>query len=460
MSKSKAYVWLPFSTLLVLGVIAYMCMFAQHERNHQWKRKPDFKAMQDESSPLTIRGKSDGIELLQKDIIPILPVKPAETDEANPAGRFRVKALVSGWAEGFRESDGMMQTQLQYYHPDGKLIRPTVLNEHPLIDKQEILDNSHLFAAVVEFDAFSEERHVDYYLFDKASGLYLGYDSATIEKGKKTWDLCRFNLRTWRTAPAYLVVDVKYGVLERKEIAMKNGASVAFGGYEYTYYAIMEGHAELDIDRFALDLVDERFIKANDGPNQSDLTSFLFAVLPHKEGDFYPKLQVVTHDGETLLFRPSLASGYLFMTSIYMLHPEEIDKMYLISPRNFRCFIEVLAAPGMPPANSEVDNLFDVRIPYIRFDHDGEFLRLHEPLLLSEMKFEKLRIPNIPFTRFPMQFYNVTIRDLYGKYLSYYPDPAILEVDEENSCLTIKRLKPLKERIKEIVQKVMQTIKP
>jgi hypothetical protein len=83
--------------------------------------------------------------------------------------------------------------------------------------------------------------------------------------------------------------------------------------------------------------------------------------------------------------------------------------------------------PGLPSENKNVQNLFDVRIPYLRLLTEHDFKETIAGIL--QMEIQNYQTLNIPPGYFPKAFVNVTPRDLLNEYVKFLPQRRQVRID-------------------------------
>ncbi|MFP4581324.1 MAG: hypothetical protein ACLFQ6_11390 [Candidatus Sumerlaeia bacterium] len=395
------------------------------------------------------------------DQIHVLDTTTNENEENIP-GIIRVKALATAWItelpEDQKDSDyPYVRPEPVVFHPDGS---PMDKDEGKKLMKRissGMQPDHHEFIVVMDFENILEPKILGYGLYDAATKRALTGGYSWQSKVNNQSSYVNFNMRNWRTAPAWLRVDIAYGPPVVKELPMDNTKTVNFGDFQCQFVEMFAGNPNSWSSGGGSGGVKKATIQFKEEDNQ---TCILIYFSPEAER-WKPTVEVLTTDGKVHDAGGNRVGDVMKSTTFYRVKLEDIKSIRIVHrPNVYRCMIPVISSPGMPEENSQVDNLFDVRVPYIRFKSKWEFDDIHNILLVANTSYKNINSPEIPDTEFPMEFHNVTVEELYRKYVSYYPDPVTLSVDEKDSRITISKPIPLKERIKEIMQKAMRAINP
>ena len=110
--------------------------------------------------------------------------------------------------------------------------------------------------------------------------------------------------------------------------------------------------------------------------------------------------------------------------------------------------------PGLPEQNNSIDDLFNVRIPYVRLHDSGQVDQfLQQTLQLSSSRstglMPRYSILNYPF---PLDFNDVTLREI----AQCYAKGGRLYIDLENDQLKREYSVPLLRRLEQFIENIFR----
>jgi hypothetical protein len=111
--------------------------------------------------------------------------------------------------------------------------------------------------------------------------------------------------------------------------------------------------------------------------------------------------------------------GGKMLTTKFASHSKDIKKLRLkIYPNIHRIIWTLPELPGLPEENRGIANLFDVKIPYMRFRYEGEYQSALRNLVQMDMDYLPLTYSN---EYFPTHRTNFTAKDLFKEIESKIP---------------------------------------
>ena len=110
--------------------------------------------------------------------------------------------------------------------------------------------------------------------------------------------------------------------------------------------------------------------------------------------------------------------------------------------------------PGLPEQNEDIDNLFDIHIPYAKFRNANQLGKFISDTLQFSFFYIYGNPPkkSISSIQFPLELSDVTIRDL----AKIYTKGGTLKIDKKNDRLELEYPESFLTRIKRIYQKILQ----
>jgi hypothetical protein len=259
----------------------------------------------------------------------------------------------------------------------------------------------------------------------------------------------------WHRAPVDAVVEVAYGPSKMYEFAPKAGEGFKDENFECRLLHIFEGvDAHTSSSESNGVTVTEIIHKDMRGEPAS---CFFFVCQP--QANMMPvTFEFLDKDGMPLKMQGGSTSSVTQRINI----TEPLDKVALIRARyrtkRQRIIMHLPYIPGLPEQNNDIKNLFDVYIPYTSFD---SYYRvswfLSKTLQLSNAPVSG-NTPQNSFYNFtyPIDFSDVTVRDI----ATFYSTGGTLYIDEKNDLLKLEYPVPLRQRIGQFIQKILQRQPP
>ena len=283
-------------------------------------------------------------------------------------------------------------------------------------------------------------------IFDSRTreSLTSGYNSS----GNQGHHWFKTRLPLWHHAPIDVVLDVSYGPSKTFEFAPLEGEGFDAGNFACRLLGIFDSVDESRHSSTYNNTQTHEFPKSQQ--NRGNIC-FFFACRP-VASRMPATFEFLDADGNNLSTRGSSTSGFAHSISLR----EPLEKIATIRAhcrtRRRRIIIHLPYVPGLPEQNNEIDNLFDVYIPYVRLHDDRQLGRfLQQTLQLGTYR----NTGPVPQTStqsnpYPMDFYNVTIRDL----AEIYAQDAILRADIQNDQLRREYGLTLWARLRQFLKKL------
>jgi hypothetical protein len=285
-------------------------------------------------------------------------------------------------------------------------------------------------------------------VFDASTRMILS--SGYSRSGGRRYNWFKTDIPLWHRTPVDIVIDVSYGPVKTFEFAPTAGEGfIVEGVFECRLLSVLEGvDTSWSGSSGSDNTLTLRFRKAESGMGG---LRFVFLCQPHPSGmpvtfDFLDK------EGKKLFGGGSSTSSNIH--SVDMNQP--LRKIALIRARyrtqRRRIVVRLPYIPGLPEENNAVDDLFDVRIPYVRFRDVGRFTSfLGQTLQLKNTRQSGPRpANNINNAPFPLEFSGKTMREI----AQIYSEGGDFEIDIEDDQLNLKYPLPLSARLKDFWQRI------
>jgi hypothetical protein len=333
-----------------------------------------------------------------------------------------------------------LQVPATYYTPNGQPLTVAASNELKRLPQyhrnlsfngsfpmcQFIFISSNLPPLkTISFSAFDARTHYP---------LTSGYSSSTSPNGFHFAN----DLRIWHRAPIQLMTSIATGPTNHYSIAVSEGAELTYPG----------GHIRLmlmqDDDEFGSTSSshDGRSnvvtLQLRSGPRpEPDRTSCSFLFHSWPRGYNAPiEFQFLNASGKVLNSSRSGSMGHLLTTAIEGSLADVKHIRVIHYPNVYRLVFTIPELPGLPEQNRNIENLFDVHIPYTYFRYEYDFQsRICELLQMSQSHFPL----NFPNGYFPMFRTNTTPRELFLEMEKLLANPNLhLVADPEKNQVAAK----------------------
>ncbi len=267
-------------------------------------------------------------------------------------------------------------------------------------------------------------------IFDARTHKLLSRGHSRSKGENRSWFTGRIPI--WHRAPIDVVMDVSYGPTKIFEFAPRGGEGFEEGIFKCHLIGVFEGVDMYTYDTSKLpdDMVTRQLFKTQG--DRAGLCFFFFCwPLAHQ---MQVTFEFLDTDGNILNGRNcSSTSGNIHTLSLR----QPLERVALIRARyrtmRKRIVLQLPYIPGLPEENDAIDNLFDVRIPYVRLRNAKQA----EHFLMRTLQLRRSRstgpIPPSSFdnTVSSLDFNDVTV----GQIAERYGEGSILVVDLENEQL-------------------------
>jgi len=245
------------------------------------------------------------------------------------------------------------------------------------------------------------------------------------------------------------VLEVSCGPSKIFEFAPRVGEGFREGNFQCRLISVFEGVDNSYNTTSLSNTITYTFHKA---PPGEGISMFVFACQPAAM-TMPVTFEFLDADGKAVRGGGSSTSALTHSTVI----KDSLENVALIRARYRTCRQRILIhlpyIPGLPEENNVIDDLFDVRVPYVRLrdvSHVGLFLR--EVLQLnSSGRSGPVPPSSINSMPFPQEFRNATVRDIAW----FYAEGGDLNVDTQNGRLRLEYPLPLGERLKQLLRKML-----
>ena len=259
----------------------------------------------------------------------------------------------------------------------------------------------------------------------------------------KNYDWMKANLTLLYRTPIDVVLDLSYGQSHTHEFPALAGEGFDEPDFKCRLLDVFEG-------------VDPSFGWSESGFKRttgSNSRTVLYFVCQPTASYIPVTFEVLNRDGKRIN-GGNAASGYNYLTFI---NPP-VEKIALIKAtylsRRARVVVHLPYIPGLPEQNNKINNLFDVRVPYAKFASQYNLENFLEQTLQLSSRVITGPVPanSIKNLQFPLEFENVTVRDI----AKIYATGGNLSVDIENDRLELEYPLPLGARVKQFLERILQ----
>ena len=240
------------------------------------------------------------------------------------------------------------------------------------------------------------------------------------------------DLRVWHQTPVEVVLTVAHGPLEVFSIESKVGETIRHARGEMRLIAVTEGKVTggSGTGSGGTNIAQ---VHLNRPPGQL-WTAYVFASLTPAR--FLPLgFEFFDTAGHRIPSEGGMGMGGQIRVASLAAGADAVSQIQTRLYRHIkRLVFRLPQIPGLPPENRQVQNLFDVRIPYARVRADYDLWNLLEDTL--QMKIT--RGASRPSPYFPHSYTNVTTADLLHEYRKHATTNQMIRVDSASHQIEIK----------------------
>jgi hypothetical protein len=386
---------------------------------------------------------SSPVDRLGSDAKQFAPLTFVHADDSHTAhfsnSSVRLAYIGSASAQPRTNFEWGLQVPAAYYTPDAKPITSAASNElkkilpayqHTLSfggsypASQFVFISSNIASLkTLGFAAYDARTHF---------GLASGYSSGSYSNGFYFAN----DLRIWHQASVMIVATIGTGPIQHYPIASTEGAELDYPG----------GHI-----RLLLKTEDDLGSWSSTHDGRSNVVSFKLQPHPFQQNrktcsfvfHSWPQANSAPIDfvflnaaGKKLNSYRSGSSGHLLTTSIEGSLDDVKEVRLAHYPNVYRLVFTIPELPGLPEQNRNIENLFDVRIPYMYFRYESEFQYEIGHLIQMEQQHFALNFPNGYFPSFRT---NTTPRELLLEMEKLLADPNLhLAADPKKNVILAK----------------------
>ena len=279
-----------------------------------------------------------------------------------------------------------------------------------------------------------------------------GYSSSGTHTDEWTGHTFKINIPIWHYTPVDLVLDVSFGPSKTFEFPPEAGEGFKQEGFECRLISILDN---IDTSHSSNSSYSNksviRIYKASANGRRG--SNFIFACHP-TASQIPVTFDFLDKDGQNISGGGGSTSGYIQENRL----DQPLEKVALIQAKyrtnRYRIILHLPYIPGLPEQNKNIDNLFDVYIPYMKFNSSDRLdAFLYETLQLRRLKTTGQKpYSNSSQIQFPAVFTDITVRDIAKQYTT----GATLNADLEHEVLEIKYPVPFLTKLKMLFYKIRQ----
>lgn len=375
---------------------------------------------------------------------------------------FKLKRIGYGWAPpGTNTQASSTQVPANFYDPDFRLLTEAeVKQELPQSSERSISCQSSRPSYRFDMEiSGGPSKFLWANLFDARTQVELTSGWGHDERGQ-TLHMLEMNPFLWRKTPVELVVDFATDVQE--EILAFTNASFTIGAARYHLVFAGDGLSRRTISHGWDDTQAsiEVSLAATNAPRGQldDLCLLVFDSATRPSQSVF-ELEFLDTDGKKI--ETGAGNTYLSQEKHWLYCKKSEIKS--IRVRKFtkahRIVMSFPNLPGPSPANQVVENLFDVRLPLLRFDNEAEQEEYLERITqLSLYRFHTFSSPSLPSNSYPRWLTNATPVDVLEDFAQLQGVKGPFYVDQENLSIVegslpwLKQIKTKLDRLIEILK--------
>jgi hypothetical protein len=365
-------------------------------------------------------------------------------------GTIRLAYLLSGWAAPLTNFDYGVRIPGKIYTAD---LRPMNSNEITLNEWERALEPRGDFPAAKLFFQIRnipEYNLVRFQVFDGRTKRSLNSGTSSSRSTDSYW--VESDIRLWHQTPIEVVSTVAIGPTEVFECKPEPGSELRFpGGALKLIYIVPQRINGWGSSSDGKTNTATLYLNRGEVVGHTNESSFVFSVWPGMT-EMPIQLELLDESGKKLDDSGGGSSDQILISSVF----EKVDHVKTIRlkyyPHLYRLVWTIPELPGLPEENRNLKNLFDVRVPYMRFRSEWDYQENLKQLVAMDMDPLAITYPN---GYFPLTRTNFTPRELLVDMESKLGKPLQLSVNSEKNKIEIRRppWEILLEKIKKMFKK-------
>ena len=254
----------------------------------------------------------------------------------------------------------------------------------------------------------------------------------------------------WYDTPVDVVIDASYGPVKTYEFPPVKGEGFAEENFECRLLDVFENVNVL--------FSTSKEIYKKQWMPQDKLGQRFYFICQPQAWDMPVTFELLDKEGNRLDTRGGKTSTYTHDFRLF----EPLEKVAFVRanyrPNRYRIVCHLPFIPGLPEENTDIKNLFDVRIPYANFQNASSLVRfVQQTLQLNNLQVTgNIPVGSINNIPFPIEFTEVTVRDI----AKIFATGGTLKVDIKNDQLELKYPIPLITRIKRFITAIFHRKHP
>ncbi len=272
----------------------------------------------------------------------------------------------------------------------------------------------------------------------KSVDIYDAQSLMRLNKGGAFWErenpaVYKIYGPMWNDGPAYLLVEFAYGKFEEARGSVKPGTVLRLPGAMAALYHLQSG-----LQRGASFGYDEpSFVESRVKPPTADKsgTVAICGFLPFELGGI-TDIELIDRTGNRFIATAGNSNDYIFNQYFPGVLAEDVVEFRVKKrPHRARMIIKLPKLLGMPNRRDETSDLFDQKIPYVKFSDIDKMTRFigtatHLPFFPSVK--ERAGIESLTF---PRSYKNATLREMMDEISKAIG--ARIEIDPESDRVSL-----------------------
>ena len=384
---------------------------------------------------------------------PLLPFSLHRAKESGEAsvgeGTIRLAYLLAGWAAPLTNFDYSVRVPAKIYDAQARPMSWETVK----LDRwdRELQARGDFPSAKYFFQVTNvpEFKLLRFQTFDARTRMSLNSGTASSYTKEAFW--VEADVRLWHQTPIELVSTVAVGPSQTFETKPEVGNELRFpGGALKLIYVVPERINGWGSSSNGKTNTATLNLNADAVVGYTNESSFVFYVWPTTT-DLPIDLELLDENGKKLDGAGGGTSDQIIISSAFV-KPEKVKAIRVkYYPKIHRIIWTIPELPGLPEENRNLQNLFDARIPFMRFQYEWNYQENLKQLVAMDMDHFPLQYPN---GYFPLIRTNFTPRNLLKEIEAKLPNQQ-LAVDNKKNRIEARRppWEILIEKVKKMVGK-------
>jgi hypothetical protein len=364
-----------------------------------------------------------------------------ETIRLNSGEAFRahgvelaLKYVAVAWSPpiAFPPADHGVRVPLRFFTPEGRVAPPEALTNITRYQRETSWEGNKPKLVLFFQQTGTGRMHLrPTGVFDQATKAALSTGWSYSQPRPKLPCQVEFALRTWHPVATEIIMDVEAGPTQSVELGLNSGMVVPLAGGHVALAGMWEGSPNT---HSTSEYGGTNRVEMQWPTNSTKNHTLLLLLLDPPQ---FP-VEIVCHDTEG---KPITSHNFTSMAGLRGFNlavPRNKIKhvTVFVAPQHYRVIWKLPIVPGLPPQAGPVNNLFEVRVPFLRL---RDRYALREFISgATEMDLQEQMSVEYPDGTFPLLLTNTTPTEVLRFYARHLPEGATIRINSTNQVIEVR----------------------